>query len=85
MDFDSEEVDILSIQTFLTALGSQVNNLGNRIHMVFNDYNLYVDALERLTTEYDNTLRTIFEQAQKASEEYEEKLKKRKESNRLYA
>jgi len=74
----------LIFHSVISSLGNSITLLTSNVNTVFADMNLYNETLERYSTELDNTLESIFEQAKKRAEEKlkkQEELRKRKPSD----
>ena len=54
---------------FMDTIEIQIKNYSNVVHRNCDETKLYIEALEKYSTELDNTLTSIFEQATKQAEE----------------
>lgn len=65
---------------FMDFLDIQIKDYANIVHRNYDDSTIYIEALEKYSTELDNTLTSIFEHANKQAEEQirqQEELSKR--------
>lgn len=75
----------LLILTLFHTWNQNLNLLNTTISALIGDMNLYIETLERYSTELDSTLTDIFEKAKKIAEEQrkrQEELKKKEPSYR---
>jgi len=81
---EAKTTALLTLSLF-NSWNQNLNLLNTNIVALINDMNLYIETLERYSTELDNTLTNIFEEAKRMAEEQlkqQEELKKREPSYR---
>jgi len=72
LQWKKERKNNISVDSHLNIVYTHVEQVGDLIHAsieVLEDMKLYIDSLEKYSTELDKTLSDIFEQAKKQAEE----------------
>lgn len=79
-----DKTQFLLMLNVLNNINQNLNLLITSISSLIGDMNLYIETLERYSTELDNTLTDIFEEARKIAEEQrkQQALKKKEPSYR---
>ena len=76
-DGEAKKNALLLLAVF-QSWNQNLNLLNSSIVNLTGDMNLYIETLERYSTELDNTLKSIFEQAKKMAEEQQEEQRKKR-------